>query len=193
MNGQLAMSLKIGGAPSGARRSPHTGYQEAFVGAYQLYYAKVFAYVYSRVGNAEVAKDLAAEVFEKAYLKGHTVREPAAYGTWLFRIAKNVVVGHYRRNKREINGVNKIKESLWLTDGPSNPESDVLLGEAVSNLMARLRQLSERDQELLSLKFEGELSYAEIARVLHMSEVNVRVSIFRALKRLRDLMSEVPR
>src|SRR3990170_8245416 len=122
MNGQLAMSLKIGGAPSGARRSPHTGYQEAFVGAYQLYYTKVFAYVYSRVGNVEVAKDLAAEVFEKAYVKGHTVREPAAYGTWLFMIAKNVVIGHYRRQKRENNGIDKVKESLWLSEQPRDPE-----------------------------------------------------------------------
>ena len=56
--------------------------------------------------------------------------------------------------------------------------------------MRHLRKLSDRDQELLALKFEGELSYAEISRVLKLSEVNVRVAIFRALKRLRSLMEE---
>jgi RNA polymerase sigma factor (sigma-70 family) len=56
--------------------------------------------------------------------------------------------------------------------------------------MRELRNLSRRDQELLSLKFEGELSYAEIARVLGLSDVNVRVSIFRALRRLRTLMEK---
>ena len=158
--------------------------------AYERYYTKVFAYVYSRVGNVELTKDLVAEVFEKAYVKGHGVREPAAYATWLFMIAKNVVIGHYRRQKRENNGIDKVKESLWLSDRPPDPEGGALRSEAVSKLMGRLRKLSQRDQELLSLKFEGELSYAEISRVLRLSEVNVRVSIFRALKRLRSLMEE---
>jgi RNA polymerase sigma-70 factor (ECF subfamily) len=160
------------------------------VEAYERYYTKVFAYVYSRVGNVEVTKDLTAEVFEKAYVKGHSVREAAAYATWLFMIAKNVVVGHYRRHKREIDGMSKMKESLWLKGGPSSPEDDALRGETASNLMSHVRRLSRRDQELLALKFEGELSYAEISRVLNISEVNVRVSLFRALKRLRNLIKE---
>ncbi len=167
-----------------------TDYEAAFVDAYERYYTRVFAYVYSRVGNVELSKDLTAEVFEKAYVKGHSVRESAAYSTWLFMIAKNAVIGHYRRHKRESSGINKIRESMWLTERDSDPERDALHGEAVSNLMRHLRQLSQRDQELLSLKFEGGLSYAEISSVLRLSEVNVRVSIFRALKRLRSLMQE---
>jgi RNA polymerase sigma-70 factor (ECF subfamily) len=174
---------------TGAGRSVQSAYQAAFVEAYERYYTKVFAYVYSRVGNVEVTKDLTAEVFEKAYVKGHSVREAAAYTTWLFIVARNVVVGHYRQHNREINGINKMRESLWLAGGSSSPEDDALRGDTVSNLMSHVRNLSQRDQELLALKFEGELSYAEISRVLKMSEVNVRVSIFRALKRLRDLMT----
>jgi len=190
MEGQGATVLGDGAAVrTGAGRSVQASYEAAFVEAYERYYTKVFAYVYSRVGNVEVTKDLTAEVFEKAYVKGHSVREAAAYATWLFMIARNVVVGHYRQHNREINGINKMRESLWLAGGSSSPENDALRGETVSNLMKRVRNLSRRDQELLALKFEGELSYAEISRVLKMSEVNVRVSIFRALKRLRDLMT----
>ena len=191
MEGQGATVLGDGTAVrTGAGRSVQSAYQTAFVEAYERYYNKVFAYVYSRVGNVEVAKDLTAEVFEKAYVNGHNLREPAAYVTWLFIITKNVVVGHYRQHKRETDGINKMKESLWLAGGPSNPEVDALRGETVSNLMSYVRKLSRRDQELLALKFEGELSYAEISRVLNMSEVNVRVSIYRALKRLRELMTD---
>jgi RNA polymerase sigma factor (sigma-70 family) len=80
--------------------------------------------------------------------------------------------------------------ALWWARCSSDPEDDALRGEAVSSLMAHVARLSQRDQELLALKFEGELSYTEMSRVLHMSEVNVRVSIFRALKRLRELMKE---
>jgi len=180
--------LAGGASRAGIARKAADGYQQAFIEAYERYYTKLFAYVYSRVGNVELAKDLTAEVFEKAYVKGHSVREAAAYTTWLFMIAKNVVIGHYRRQKREINGLARVKDSLWLSEGQPDPEAGTLHGEEVSNLMRHLRKLSGRDQELLALKFEGELSYAEISRVLKLSEVNVRVSIFRALKRLRSLM-----
>lgn len=183
---QGSMNARSAGTARALRQRP--AYEAAFVEAYEQYYTKVFAYVYSRVGSVELTKDLVAEVFERAYVKGHEVREPAAYATWLFMIAKNVVIGHYRKHKRETNGMGRMKESLWLSEGSSNPEDEALRGEAVSRLRHYLKQLSRRDQELLSLKFEGELSYTEIAGVLKLSEVNVRVSIFRALKRLRALM-----
>ena len=189
MNGEGAVALAGGSLRGGvAARKAADDYQRAFIEAYERQYTKIFAYVYSRVGNVELAKDLTAEVFEKAYVKGHGVREAAAYTTWLFMIAKNVVIGHYRRQKRENNGLTKMKDSLWLSDRPAEPEAGALHGEAVSNLMRHVRGLSGRDQELLALKFEGELSYVEISRVLGLSEVNARVSIFRALKRLRGLM-----
>ena len=65
MNGQQVMTLrnKAVGQPDGRR--VQSAYQAAFVQAYERYYTKVFAYVYSRVSNAEAAKDLTAEVFEK--------------------------------------------------------------------------------------------------------------------------------
>ena len=161
-------------------------YDAAFVQLYQSYYTKVFAFVYSRVGNVELSKDLTAEAFERAYAKGRSLREPAAYGAWLFMIAKNVVVGHYRRRKRELGGMDRVKDSLWLVDQPPDPEDQAIQGELIVNLMHHFRTLPRRDQELLSLKFDTELTYAEIAPVMGMTEINVRVSIYRALKRLRD-------
>ena len=188
MDGEGRVVSTGGAVRTGGRESARKDYRQAFVEAYEKYYARVFGYVYSRVSNVELSKDLVAEVFEKAYVKGHSLREPGAYATWLFMIAKNVVIGHFRRRAREINGFDKVKESLWLSQSPSDPEGEALRSEEVITLMKHLRDLSERDQELLSLKFEGELSYAEISAVLKMSEVNVRVSIFRALKRLRRLI-----
>src|SRR3970040_905653 len=168
MIGQEAVALAGGGLRAGVARKAGGDYQTAFIEAYESHYPKPFAYVYSRVGNVELAKDLTAEVFEKAYVKGHSVREAAAYTTWLFMIAKNVVIGHYRRHKRENNGLIRMKGSLWLSERPTDPEADTLRGEAVTSLMRHLRKLSGRDQELLALKFAGELSYAEISRVLSL-------------------------
>ncbi len=193
MDIQETMALTEGGTRTGGLQKMPRGYQDAFVEAYRRYYPRIFAYIYSRIGNVEISKDLVGEVFEKAYVKGQTVREPAAYETWLFTVAKRVVIGNHRRLQREGRGMDKVKESLWLSDQRLDPEDDVLRNEGASNLMRHMRRLSQRDQDLLSLKFDGELTYGEIGRVLKMSSVNVRVSIFRALKRLRSLIEEEER
>ena len=161
------------------------GRDVAFAELYKSYYTRVFAFVYSRVGNVELSKDLTGEIFERAYAKGHTLREPAAYSAWLFTIARNVVIGHYRRHKWEANGIDRFKDSLWLADGPPGPEARAILDERIASLMRHFHTLSRRDQELLSLKFDAELAYPEIAQVMGTKEGNVRVAIFRALQRLR--------
>jgi RNA polymerase sigma-70 factor, ECF subfamily len=161
-------------------------YDLAFMALYESHYRKLFAFVYSRVGNVELSKDLIAEVFERAYVKGRSIREPAAHRAWLFVVANNVVMGHFRQRKRELKTVDRFKESLWLSDRPMEPHEYAVRGEQKASLMRYFRTLSQRDQEVLSLKFDTDLTHAEIAQVTGMTETNVRVSIFRALKRLRE-------
>lgn len=165
-------------------------YIEAFTEAYRTYYSRVFAYIYNRLNSVEVSQDLTAEVFEKAYLKGEAVRDPQAYRAWLFMIAKNTVAGYFRQQGRQRRSLDRIKESLSLNPGyeGSEPADRLMEKEAVCSLMEHLRLLSSREQELLALKFDGELTNEEIARVMGMSPVNVRVSIFRALAKLRERM-----
>lgn len=165
-------------------------YDVAFMALYESHYRKLFAFVYSRVGNVELSKDLIAEVFERAYVKGRSIREPAAYRAWLFVVAKNIVMGHFRRQKRELKTVDRVKESLWLSDRPKEPHEYAAQSEQTASLMRHFRTLAPRDQEVLSLKFDMELRHAEIAQVMGMTETNVRVSIFRALKRLRERVNK---
>src|SRR3989304_6080737 len=146
MERQEAVVLAGGAARAGVARKAADAYQQAFIEAYECHYTKLFAYVYSRVGNVELAKDLTAEVFEKAYVKGHGVRGAAASTTWLFMIARNVVIGHYRRQKRENGGLAKIKDSLWLSERPTDPEADTLRVEAGSNLVRPLTRLPDGAQ-----------------------------------------------
>ena len=160
-------------------------YDQAFAGVYQTYYTKIFAFVYSRVRDVELARDLVSEVFEKAYLKGHEVRDRTAYGAWLFMIAKNLISGHYRSAKRQMNNLERAKDELRFVDAPADPEQFAIRGERIGRLMHHLRSLPTRDQELLSLKFDGELTHAEIGKVMGLTPLNARVSVFRALRRLR--------
>lgn len=160
--------------------------EDIFDELYEAYYPRVFAFVYSRVDNAELAKDVAAEVFERAYLKGNEVRKREAYGGWLFAVAKNVITSHYRRRRREDDLMDRMRDSLRLVSRPDSPEDHLVKSEWADRLMGRIRLLPTRDQELLSLKFDAQLKNAEIARVMRMSEGNVRISVFRAVRRLRE-------
>ncbi len=169
--------------------TPDREYEAAFARGYDAYYTKIFAFVYSRVHNVELAKDIVSEVFEKAYLKGRNVREPGAYGAWLFVVARNLIAGYFRRLTREYSAEGKMKDSLrFVSDPTSDPERSALLDERIGSLMRHVRTLPDRDQELISMKFDAELTHVEIAKILGMTPLNVRVSLFRAIKRLRARM-----
>lgn len=183
-------TLAIGMARTdGAPAAADSRYDEEFAAAYEAYHTKVFAFIYSRVREVELAKDLVATVFERAYAKGRELRDPAALGAWLFMIAKNTIAGYYRSVGREATHLQRAGEQMRFADQPATPEEAVLRDERLGQLMSYISQLPERDQELLSLKFDAELTNAEIAAVVHLSPGNVRVAIFRALKRLRNLMT----
>ena len=75
---------------------------------------------------------------------------------------------------------------------PPSPEDTLLHQERLHHLASLLRQLPPREQEIISLKFDAELTNREIANILDTSEVNVRVTVFRALRKLRERMEKQP-
>jgi len=161
-----------------------------FAERYDQYFPKVFAYVYGRVQDKEASLDIVSDVFEKAFVKMHSLRSADAFGSWLFTIARNEVASHWRKEKP---AAKAIQEAAWhneLIHQPASPEDTLLHRERLGNLVSLLRQLPPREQEIISLKFDAELTNREIAEILSTSEVNVRVTIFRALRKLRARMEQ---
>lgn len=165
-------------------------YDQDFTRAYGKYYTRVFAFVYSRVSEVELSKDIVSEVFERAYRKGDTLRDKEAYRGWLFTIARNLISGHFRRHKAELRKQERAQKEIKLFEDGVDPEHEAVRNDRAGSLMQLVTQLSERHQELISLKFDGELTHDEIAKITGMTPGNVRVAIFRALKRLRTLVEE---
>jgi RNA polymerase sigma factor (sigma-70 family) len=161
-----------------------------FAELYDQYFPKVFAYVYGRVQHKEASLDIVSDVFEKAYVKMHGLRSADAFSSWLFTIARNEVASHWRKEKP---AAKALQEAAWnnqLNHQPPSPEDTLLHRERISHLASLLRQLPPREQEIISLKFDAELTNREIAEILKTSEVNVRVTIFRALRKLRARMEQ---
>jgi RNA polymerase sigma-70 factor (ECF subfamily) len=160
---------------------------DGFAEHYRQFFPRVFAYVYSRVRNATMAEDIVSEVFERALLKADSLRNDEAFGTWLFTIARNVTTSHARRRAREHCPPDP---EIWsnLPSTAASVEARVLQGEEAVALMEYVRRLSQREQEIIALKFDAELTNRQIAKIVGTSEGNVRVILFRSLRKLRDIM-----
>lgn len=156
------------------------------------YHPRVYAYIRYRVPDVAEAEDLTSDIMERAlkYVDSYDARK-GAFSTWLFRIAHNTWVNHLKRQQRE--------RSRWvdLGDGfedlPSDsvsPELGAVRREQVARMLECVATLSTRQQEILSLRFAGQLTNREIARVLKMNERTVSVTILRALRKLRNKIAE---
>lgn len=174
-------SAKAGVSPSASRRL------EEFAQRYQEFFPRVFAYVYGRVQNVQVAEDLVAEVFERAFVKAHSLRNEEAFATWLFTIARNVVTSHGRKRAREAVVDPDVLRAIVGTG--ISVENEILVREEVSALVECLKKFPQREQDIIALKFDAELTNGQIARIMGLSEANVRVIIFRTLRKLREMMS----
>ena len=175
-----------------ARRDPaHTiarsSGQNGFAETYEQYYPRLFAYIYARVGNQHQSEDIASDVFERVYLKLDSLRDREALATWLFTIARNSIVSYVRKRSRETVVDSDVMSEL----SPAAPsvESEVMHREDLASIARMVRTFSQREQDIISLKFDAELPNSTIARVMGLTEPNVRVIIFRTLRKLRKIMA----
>ena len=158
---------------------------------YNEYFPKVFAYVYGRVQDKEISLDIVSDVFEKAFMKVQSLRSRDSFGSWLFTIARNEVSSHWRKEKPAQKAAQEAAIEKELHSQPRSPEETLLHKERLAFLAGQVKLLPKREQEIIALKFDAELTNREIAAVLSTSEVNVRVTIFRALRKLRERMQNV--
>jgi len=159
-----------------------------FADLYRQYFPKIFAYVYGRIQDRELTLDIVSDVFEKAFIHNRSLRSPDAFGSWLFTITRNEVSSHWRKEKPAARAMQQAAWEGELHHQPPSPEETLLHKEHLHSLTLLLRELSHREQEIISLKFDAELTNREIADVLKTSEVNVRVTVFRILRKLRERM-----
>jgi RNA polymerase sigma-70 factor (ECF subfamily) len=143
-----------------------------------------------RVGDPDLADDLCQEAFLRALRRVSKLRDPARFPAWLYRIAENTVRDHLRSVARRRNRVT-YTDRLEEFDTSAPAVEDPARREAAERLLAAIRNLPARLRDPLLLRHSSDLSYAEIARVLGISENAVQVRIFRARKKLREECKEL--
>src|SRR6185436_17878918 len=102
-----------------------------------------------RIGDAAMAEDLTSITFEKAWRARHQHRRDlAAFSTWLFAIARNVAIDHFRRRRVEV-PIEELNES----PAPGDLEADRVRRSQFGRLSRLMDELPDRDRELLALKY----------------------------------------
>jgi len=157
----------------------------AFISYYNEYFPRVFNYIYYRMGDSVVSDDLTAIVFERALKKFKNFSpHKGSFGAWLFAIARNVVNAHLKSQ-----GQHACLSIDDLHEHPGNtilPEEALIKGEIHNELLIALKQLSERERDLLGLKFTACITNRQIASMTSISESNVGIILYRAIQKLRS-------
>lgn len=142
---------------------------------------RVYNFFRYRVGEGPVAEDLTSITFEKAWRARHRYRRDlAAFSTWLFTIARNVAVDHFRQHRPHAS-----LEAAAEVPGGASPEELAERRSDLERLGRLLERVSERDRELLSLKYGAGLTNRAIARMTGLSETNVGTIVHRTIAALR--------
>lgn len=153
----------------------------AFAEIYERHYEGIYDYLYYRVSDPRLAEDLASEVFLKALesIKDFTFRG-VRLSSWLYRIAKNLVIDHYRLQPDQAEL--PLKEGLIAAEGGP---SEALEEEITQKQLRRaLGTLTEEQHQVIILKFIDGLSNTEVAQVMDKSEGAIKSLQHRALAAL---------
>ena len=167
--------------PQARRQGTRTRHVQEFEMLYTECFRGVYGYIGSRVQDVQTAEDLTSETFLRAWRRWPprkvTGNVPRA---WLFQIARNLVIDHYRASSRR--QTVPLDEAQTSNPGQIPGQSRHL---AVVAAQTALATLSQRDQDVLSLRLAG-LSNREIGSVLDLSEAAAGMACLRALRRLRE-------
>lgn len=161
------------------------GDTEAFAKIYDVFFLPVYRYAAFRLPSS-VAEDVVADVFVKAWEKlyRYKVRRHVPFAAWLFRIARHTVIDVYRSQR----GFEEVDESIEDHDELNRPDTSVARKDLLRVVRNALNTLPRRYREVLLLIYVSELSHAETARVLHLTEGAVRILKFRALHKLEQIL-----
>ena len=158
--------------------------EQAFAQLYEEYFDKIYRYVTLRIGNETEAEDMTQQVFLNALQSISSFKwKGIPFSAWLFRIAHNQVVDYFRRKKRT---TVPLDESL--ASNNDNPQLVVEQRLDIEQLLLATKQLTGAQREVISLRFAGELSIAQVAKAMGKSQGAVKALQHSAIVALRKAL-----
>jgi RNA polymerase sigma factor (sigma-70 family) len=153
-------------------------------GLYNLYYTELYLYAVSLCKDNYLAQDLVSETFFKALLSMDDNKSYIKY--WLFRVCKNLYLDYLKKNKH-LQGIDEHIEQL-------SAEDDILdrivLSEQRKKIYYEILKLQPSYKEIIILYYYCSLNLEEIASIIGISGGAARTLLFRARKKLKEVLKE---
>jgi RNA polymerase sigma-70 factor (ECF subfamily) len=160
------------------------GRTEEFGLLYDRYIRKIYDFVYYKTMRRETAEDLTSQTFLKALEKIDDFDGgKGAFGAWLYRIARNTVIDHYRTRKEDAN-----IEDIWDLAGKDDVARDIDMKAKLEKVEKYLAALKREHREIVMLHLWEGLTHKEIAEALGKSEASCKMLYSRAITTLRREM-----
>ena len=180
----IAAGMTLGVRPHQEARTPSNTPcpaldADAFASLYEAHVDRIYAHVRARMGDPDLAEDITAQTFLRAWQSIERYRPLPGRPilAWLFTIANNLIVDHYRRRKRELVGVAVEPRDR----GGNDPEHRALAADLRHEIRRAISALKPDHQLIVALRLIDGLEYDEISRITGKSPGALRVILCRAL------------
>lgn len=163
---------------------------EAITEVYDRFAGPLYSFLLKRCGHKQTAEDIVAQVFMKLLESAPNLEwKGVSIGAWLYRVAINALSDHWRSSA--FRKTQEIDPDVWDPPSIDDPEWNVEIKMEGEKLKEAMSHLSERDQQVLTLRFFGGFDTEDVARELDITNNHAAVLIYRALGRMRkNLISE---
>ena len=161
--------------------------KDAFSAIYDLYLDKIYRFIYFKVPTVAEAEDLTSQVFLKIWQLAITgrIKVGESFQSLIYKVARNLVIDHYRASARDKNTVS-LDEAINVARNETL-ENKIDAKLELEQVGQKLRKLKNEYREVIIMHFVDELTIKEIAGILEKKRGNVRVTLHRALKALKEL------
>ncbi|MBI9044101.1 MAG: RNA polymerase sigma factor [Anaerolineaceae bacterium] len=157
----------------------------AFGQLYDRHVQSIYRYLLSRLGNRSEAEDITSQTFLAALEQLNKYQHKGHFPAWLFSIARNKLVDHYRNQQKQI-PLDQEHPAKMVSD----QVNESIQSDKIDLLRKEIDKLSESEMELLRLRFVAQLRFREIASILGRKEDTVKKTLYRLLARIKSQLEE---
>lgn len=144
-----------------------------------------YTIAYRILGRREDAEEVVQDAFVKAFQNLSSFRQKAKFTTWLYRIIYNTAISRHRQKKPGWQSIEEMTVPDHVLEFVAEEEED--RHKILENAM---QQLPEEDRVILTLYYVDESSVEDLHSILGISKANVKIKLFRARKRLQELVTK---
>lgn len=163
---------------------------EALSRLYEMYYERIFRFCVHRLFDKEIAEDVTSTVFLEVVrtIRSFKGRTEADFQNWLYAIAANQANAYIRKTSRRKKLLAESAGSITASAAESTDKSSEL---DWPQLYTAILKLKPQHQTIVTLRFLENLKYEQIAQILNVKEITVRVTLHRILNELRNNLQSV--